>query len=54
MKNTKSPITDKPLRNPGQSLEEMREKILYDKVAAPVVRRANDGGVRGGGMVVLL
>ena len=32
MKNkTKSPIKDKPLRMPGQSLEEERQNLIYDK-----------------------
>ena len=36
MKSTKrSPITDKPLHNPGQSLEEQRHDLLYDKLLAP-------------------
>ncbi|MBT9539367.1 nuclease-related domain-containing protein [Thiobacillus sp.] len=32
---TKSPITDKPLRNPGQSLEEARRKLFEDKIETP-------------------
>lgn len=35
--NKRSPITDKPLRNPGQSLEKMRDDMLYDKVLAPTM-----------------
>jgi len=30
-----SPIKDKPLRNPGQSLDEQRDDLLYNKVLAP-------------------
>jgi len=37
MKERKSPITDKPLRNPGQSLEEQRGDLLYDKILAPML-----------------
>ncbi|MDE2310111.1 MAG: NERD domain-containing protein [Betaproteobacteria bacterium] len=33
----RSPITDKPLRNPGQSLEKRRDDLLYDKVLAPML-----------------
>lgn len=31
----RSPIKDKPLRNPGQSLEQRRDNLLYDKVLFP-------------------
>ena len=34
---TKSPIKDKPLRMPGQSLEEERPKLIEDKVETPFV-----------------
>lgn len=38
MKNEKrSPIKDKPLRNPGQSLDEQWNQLAYDEVAAPVM-----------------
>jgi len=38
MKNTKrSPIKDKPLRNPGQSLDEQWNDLVYDKIFAPIV-----------------
>lgn len=37
MKDKKSPITDKPLRNPGQSLEERHRTLLDDKVLMPVL-----------------
>lgn len=38
MKNNKrSPITEKPLRNPGQSLQKQRDNLLYDKMLAPVL-----------------
>jgi hypothetical protein len=33
--STKSPIKDKPLRLPGQSLEEERRKLFEDKVETP-------------------
>ena len=29
---SKSPIKDKPLRHPGQSLEEQRRKLVEDKL----------------------
>ena len=31
----RSPLKDKPLRNPGQSLDEQRDDLLYNKVLAP-------------------
>lgn len=34
---TKSPLKDPPLRNPGQSVEEQRDDLLYDKVLAPLL-----------------
>lgn len=34
---TKSPLKDSPLRNPGQSVEEQRNDLLYDKVLAPAL-----------------
>lgn len=34
---TRSPIKDKPLRLPGQSLEEERRKLLEDKVETPAI-----------------
>lgn len=34
---TKSPLKDKPLRSPGQSLEEERSKIFEDQVEAPAL-----------------
>ena len=36
-KRTKSPIKNKPLRTPGQSLEEARRKLFEDKVETPFV-----------------
>ena len=36
-KLTKSPIKDKPLRSPGQSLEEERYKLFEDKLETPMV-----------------
>lgn len=35
--STKSPIKDKPLRMPGQSLDEARRKLFEDKVEMPFV-----------------
>lgn len=35
--NKRSPITDKPLRNPGQSLQEQRDDLLNDKLLMPFV-----------------
>lgn len=35
MAETKSPLKDKPLRNPGQSVREQRIDFAYDKVLAP-------------------
>lgn len=38
VKNDKrSPLKDKPLRNPGQSLDEQLDELFYDKVTAPVL-----------------
>lgn len=34
---SKSPIKDKPLRNPGQSLEEERRKLFEEKLETPFV-----------------
>lgn len=36
-KSTKSPIKDKPLRTPGQSLEEERRKLFEDKLETPLM-----------------
>lgn len=33
----KSPIKDKPLRYPGQSLDQQREDLAYDKVLGPIL-----------------
>lgn len=35
--NTRSPLKDKPLRLPGQSLEEERRKLLEDKLEIPLL-----------------
>lgn len=35
--STKSPIKDKPLRMPGQSLEEERRKLFEDKLETPLM-----------------
>ena len=35
--NKRSPLTDKPLRNPGQSLELRRNELLNDNVLAPML-----------------
>jgi len=35
MEQTRSPIKDKPLRNPGQSVREQRVDLAYDKLLAP-------------------
>lgn len=37
MEDTRSPLKDKPLRNPGQSLREERVDIVFDKVMAPMM-----------------
>lgn len=37
-KSTKSPIKDKPLRMPGQSLEEERRRLFEDKLETPLLR----------------
>jgi hypothetical protein len=34
-RDKRSPLKDKPLRNPGQSLDEERHDLLYNKVLAP-------------------
>lgn len=36
-KGKRSPLKDKPLRNPGQSLDEQRLDLVYDKVTAPAM-----------------
>lgn len=36
-KSTKSPIKDKPLRLPGQSLEEERRRLFEDKIETPLL-----------------
>jgi len=36
-KEKKSPLTDKPLRNPGQSLRDQRVDIVFEKCLAPVL-----------------
>lgn len=35
--NKRSPLADKPLHNPGQSLEFRRDDLLHDKVLAPML-----------------
>ena len=37
MAETRSPLRDKPLRNPGQSVREQRLDFAYDKVFAPAL-----------------
>ena len=38
MSNDKrSPLKDKPLRNPGQSLDEQLADLVYDKITTPLV-----------------
>lgn len=37
MTETRSPLKDKPLRNPGQSVREQRLDFAYDKVMAPAL-----------------
>lgn len=37
MTTKRSPLTDKPLRNPGQSLERQFDDLLLDKVFAPLL-----------------
>lgn len=34
-KESRSPIRDKPLRNPGQSIDDQLDDMLYDKLFAP-------------------
>lgn len=36
-KASRSPIKDKPLRTPGQSLEEQRRALIEDKVVEPLI-----------------
>lgn len=33
----KSPLTDRPLRTPGQSLDQRREDLLYDRLMTPMM-----------------
>ncbi|MBS1190424.1 MAG: hypothetical protein H6R10_2216 [Rhodocyclaceae bacterium] len=35
--DTRSPLRDKPLRNPGQSIREQRFDLFYDKLLAPML-----------------
>lgn len=37
MEQSRSPLKDKPLRNPGQSVHEQRVDLLYDKLLAPMM-----------------
>lgn len=37
MVETRSPLKDKPLRNPGQSVREQRVDLFYDKLVAPAL-----------------
>lgn len=37
MEDTRSPLKNKPLRNPGQSVHDERIDLLYDKVFAPAM-----------------
>lgn len=37
MAETRSPLKDKPLRNPGQSVREQRFDLFYDKLLAPAL-----------------
>lgn len=37
MAEKRSPLKDKPLRNPGQSVREQRMDFAYDKILAPVL-----------------
>lgn len=37
MEQTRSPLKDKPLRNPGQSIREQRLDFAYDKVLVPAL-----------------
>jgi hypothetical protein len=34
---TRSPLKSKPLRNPGQSVQEQRDDLLYDKLLTPLM-----------------
>ncbi|MFU8877369.1 MAG: nuclease-related domain-containing protein [Wenzhouxiangellaceae bacterium] len=44
-KPTRSPLKDPPVRNPGQSIEEHRQKLLEDRVITPVIAAAIFGSV---------
>lgn len=37
MSDTRSPLKDKPLRNPGQSVREQRLDLVYDKMLGPML-----------------
>ncbi|HUW36184.1 MAG TPA: nuclease-related domain-containing protein [Rhodocyclaceae bacterium] len=37
MKETRSPLKDKPLRNPGQSVREQRADLMFDKLLSPML-----------------
>jgi len=37
MEDARSPLRDRPLRNPGQSLRDERMDVLYDKLMAPMM-----------------
>lgn len=37
MAETRSPLKDKPMRNPGQSVREQRDDLVFDKLLAPMM-----------------
>lgn len=37
MAESKSPLKDKPLRNPGQSVREQRIELVIDKILGPFI-----------------
>jgi hypothetical protein len=37
MQTSRSPLKDKPLRNPGQLIHEQRTDFIYDRIMAPVL-----------------
>lgn len=36
MRNNRSPLKDKPLRNPGQSVRDQRIALIFDKLLGPM------------------
>ena len=44
-KSTKSPLKDPPVRNPGQSLDDQRLKLVTDRLITPLLPAAVFGAI---------